>query len=313
MKLLFVVHRSHPAPGGSEFNVKILTSELAKRGHVVKVLSDCAPKSSYDGVTVITDRNELFKDYDWIIIHGADMPLQNFALSNLSKLKSKTLHWIIFPSESSYSRMGQNCTKIGWGSKFDLDYIRKCGVEHKSGYLRYSMNECFGDIGFKQKYGIQGRIFLSGGGFSVHKHHKELAESFIDCMIEGTTLVLSGYLHIPPKIIHPNVKTLMLSRNDYLSALKEADLYILNSTEEGFGLVLLEAMLNKVPWISTPVGGAPDMKEYGTVYYSDSELKTLLTTFNLNRDKVLKAYNYVTTERTPTLMGDDFMKIVSPC
>lgn len=52
---------------------------------------------------------------------------------------------------------------------------------------------------------------------------------------------------------------LLGSRNDVPSILKEADLFILPSMEEGFGNVIIEAMAAKVCVIASKVGGIPEI------------------------------------------------------
>jgi glycosyltransferase involved in cell wall biosynthesis len=92
------------------------------------------------------------------------------------------------------------------------------------------------------------------------------------------------------------VKAFMVDdRKDVLSAITEADLYIMHSYEEGFGLVLLEAMLNKTPWVSRNIAGATTMKEYGVTYNSDAELAVYLATFREKLEpQIDSAYKYVT-------------------
>jgi glycosyltransferase involved in cell wall biosynthesis len=55
----------------------------------------------------------------------------------------------------------------------------------------------------------------------------------------------------------------VLPRDDLRSAYAEADLLLLPSDFEGFGLVLLEAMAAGLPFVATPVGAAPDLAALG--------------------------------------------------
>lgn len=50
---------------------------------------------------------------------------------------------------------------------------------------------------------------------------------------------------------------------DVIRAYQEHDALLLTSTYEGFGLVLLEAMSQRLPVVATPVGCAPDLVEDG--------------------------------------------------
>ena len=87
MKILFVVHRAYPHNGGSEYNIKLISGGLANVGYDVSVLTDVS-NGNYGKVRVVTDRNLLFSnEYDWIIVHGNDMPIQDYALNNITKIK----------------------------------------------------------------------------------------------------------------------------------------------------------------------------------------------------------------------------------
>ena len=67
MNLLFIVHRTYPYNGGSEYNIKLISEALANEIYKVTVLTDCG-KGDYGNVKVITDRTHIFSDqYDWII------------------------------------------------------------------------------------------------------------------------------------------------------------------------------------------------------------------------------------------------------
>jgi len=45
-----------------------------------------------------------------------------------------------------------------------------------------------------------------------------------------------------------------------LDAINQSDLYIVNSQIEGFGLALLESMLNKNQWTSRHIAGGKELK-----------------------------------------------------
>ena len=55
-------------------------------------------------------------------------------------------------------------------------------------------------------------------------------------------------------------------------AIADADCYVMNSDAEGFGLVILESMINKTPWIARNIAGAKLLSEFGEVYETEDEL-----------------------------------------
>jgi glycosyltransferase involved in cell wall biosynthesis len=305
MKILFVVHRTYPYNGGSEYNVKLISEGLSNTEHDVTILTDVS-NGNYGKVRVLTDRNVLFSDdYDWIIIHGNDMPIQDYALNNITKIKSKVLYWIIKPSDSESAINGfKYASAVGWGTSYDYKHLVKHGCLNKAKYIRYS-SDIQNSIGIKSKSKF--RYFCSSGGFGHHKRFDELIQTFLDANIPNTKLILTGYIGDIPNIISDNVMIYSIDdRTDYLNILANADLYIMNSIDEGFGLVLLDAMINKVPWISRNIAGATDMMEYGSVYSNVVELKSLMQNFSPDFEKIEKSYNYVLNERSVCSMIKDF-------
>jgi glycosyltransferase involved in cell wall biosynthesis len=305
MRLLFIVHRTYPYNGGSEYNIKLISESLANKNYQVTVLTDCGV-GDYGNVKVITDRTQIFSDqYDWIIVHGNDMPIQDYVLNNITLIKSKVLYWIIKPSDSESAINGfRHATTIGWGTSYDYKYVVKYNCLNKAKYIRYS-SDIQNSVGIKSNN--TSRYFCSAGGFGYHKRFDELIQTFIDSNIPNTKLILTGYIGDKPNISNEKIIVHSIDdRVDYLNILANADLYIMNSIDEGFGLVLLDAMINKVPWISRNIAGATDMIEYGSVYSNTEELKFLMQNFSPNVGKIEKSYNYVLNERSVCSMIKDF-------
>lgn len=305
MKILFVVHRSYPYNGGSEYNVKLISEGLADIGYDVSVLADVS-NGNYGKVRVITDRNVLFSEnYDWIVIHGNDMPIQDYALNNITNIKSKVLYWIIKPSDSESAINGfKYATAIGWGTSYDYKHLVKYNCLNKAKYIRYA-SDIKNSIGIKSYNKF--KYFCSSGGFGQHKGFDELIHTFLDVNIPNTKLILTGYIGERPNIDNENVILYSIDdRTKYLNILANADLYIMNSFNEGFGLVLLDVMINKIPWVGRDIAGATDMKQYGDVYSSVEELKILMQTFNPDVEKIESAYKYVLNERSVDQMIKDF-------
>lgn len=310
MKILFVVHRTYPFNGGSEYNVKLISEALSNEGYDVYVLTDI-PVSNYGNVKILTDRNIIFSDlFEWIIIHGNDMPIQDFVLNNIQNIKSKVLYWMIKPSNSESAINGfKYADIIGWGTSYDYNHLCKYNCENKSKYIRYS-STLENSLGIKTK--TEFKYFCSSGGFGRHKGFDELVDVFLESNLKDIKLMLTGYIGDEPNYNNENIIVKSVdNRNDYLNILTNSELYIMNSFDEGFGLVLLDAMINKVPWIARNIAGATDMKQYGMVYSSKEELKELLLTHKSDKTKIENAYKYVVDERNMNCMVKDFKIILN--
>jgi len=297
MKLLFCVHRYAPFPGGSEIYVQNMAEESLRRGHTVAVFAG-EHQGNYNGVTVTSDANILLQPWDLIIVHGGDVNVQNFVLSNATRIPSPILYMLVLPSNSAVCLQAlRDCSYLGCSTNQDWEHCKIHGVVNKAVQVRHgiALNQSCGQLGFKDKYNIQGTMFLSCGGYWPNKAMKELAQVFTSANINNATLVTTGYdnrMNLMPENSH-NVKNIILeNRNDVLSAIKEADCYIMHSYQEGFGLVLLEAMVNKTPWISRRIAGADLMKDYGHTYTDDIQLVHELRTFSRDCFSIERGYNY---------------------
>jgi glycosyltransferase involved in cell wall biosynthesis len=264
-KLLFVVHRYAPFPGGSEYNVQRLAEEALRLGHDVTVLSD-EHKGDLNGVRVTSDRSIAFGQWDMIFVHGS-CSTQDFIHSNT--FQSPVYYLLVEPSDHPMVQLGMDKAKwIGWGTSFDLAQIKKYGHEQKAAQFIYGIEpNVMGNEGFKTKYQITTqKMYVSAGGFWPHKQHAELATAFRKANVPDCTLVLLGYDNrngvIPQQF--GNVVVLMgASQQDVYDAMYEADLYVLNSLTEGYGLVLLEAMNNGCPWVARNIAAAHDLNQQG--------------------------------------------------
>jgi hypothetical protein len=99
-----------------------------------------------------------------------------------------------------------------------------------------------------------------------------------------------------------------------MSALLEADLYIMHSHKEGFGLVLLESMLNKTPWASRNIAGAKVLKDFGFTYEHDADLVQYMKEFidaGYVTDPIIDdAHEFVITNHTIKNTVDDILKLI---
>lgn len=288
-KLLFVVHR-YPHPnrpdiaGGSEYNTQRMAEEAVRQGHEVWVLTD-EHGGDHNGVRVTSDRAIVNTPFDMIIPHGS-CPAQDFihwhseAISKISPI----YYLLVQTSDHPMIQRGMQFAKwIGCGTSMDWEQVKKYGHLAKGREYIYGIDGIDGQEGFKARYGISDGeyMYLSAGGFWPHKQFDGIIDAFNRAAVPNTKLVLLGYDNRFGPISRASKNVIPIfgaSQQDVYDAMYEADLYILNSTAEGYGLVLLEAMYNECDWISRPVGGAPELAKFGfgQIYNSDKEFVDLL-------------------------------------
>ena len=313
-RILYVVHRYAPYPGGSENYVRDMAEETLGRGHEVAVFT-VEHKGDWNGVRVSGDPNILMENWDLIVVHG-DASAQNFVHAHAQRITSDILYMIIRPVDTEICfRALQNSKYIGCSSLADWEHVRKYDVTHKAVEIRHGIDPkiSIGKPGFKEKYGINTtKMFLSAGGFWQNKAFNELIDSFNKANLTDTTLVLTGYdnrSNLMPTTTEFVKPFLIDDRDDVMSAISEASLYILNSFEEGFGLVLLESMLNNTPWAARNIAGAATMREYGFTYNTQDQLIDYMKRFNTS-NPFPYTYDYVVNNRMISNTVDDIMGLL---
>lgn len=316
-KICFVVHRYAPFPGGSEYYVQQMAEECVQRHLDVTVVAG-EHKGDLNGVRV-TNEAEGLLDKDLVVVHGGDVGVQNFVLSNASRINSPILYMLIKPSESPICLQALKDVKyIGCSAPEDWEHVKKFGVEDKSHKVIHGISptDCLGVEGrFKKKYNIpEGKkMFLSCGGYWPNKKMIELAIAFEKANIPDAVLVTTGYdnRHNLMPTARGNIIPLMVEDpKDIKDAIADADCYVMNSDAEGFGLVILESMINKTPWISRNIAGAKLLARYGQVYDTEEELTELLKNFNPNDFNTESAYKYVVQSHLIKNTVDDILKLI---
>ena len=317
MKICFVVHRYAPFPGGSEYYVQQMAEECVQRNIDVTVVAG-EHKGDLNGVRVTSDAQYLL-DQDLVVVHGGDVGVQNFVLTNAKNINSPMLYMIIKPSDSPVTTQALKDVKfIGCSAPEDWEHVKKYGVESKSHQVRHGISptDCIGTKGrFKDKYGIpkDKKMFLSCGGYWPNKKMIELAIAFEQANIPDAVLVTTGYdnRHNLMPTARGNIIPLMVEDPmDVKDAIADADCYLMNSDAEGFGLVILESMINKTPWIARNIAGAKMLAQFGEVYETESELIPLLQNFYRKDKKVEYAYQYVIQSHLIKNTVDDILKLV---
>ena len=128
---------------------------------------------------------------------------------------------------------------------------------------------------FREHRGIEGPMLLYVGRLAVNKRMEVVIQAMPDLLEEhpDLTLVIAG----PDDGVGENWKELastlgveghvrfegFLSERDMIAAYTDADVFVLPSEWEAFGIVLLEAMACKTPCVCADRGGAPEVLEDG--------------------------------------------------
>jgi glycosyltransferase involved in cell wall biosynthesis len=142
----------------------------------------------------------------------------------------------------------------------------------------------------------------------------ELAEAFKKAQLKDAILVTTGYdnrFDIMPHATENVIPLMVEDPRDIKDAIADADCYIMNSSEEGFGLVILESMLNKTPWIARNIAGAKLLAEYGTVYDTEEKLTEILKSWKPSDCvKTTLAYNHVIKNHLIKNTVDDILNLI---
>jgi glycosyltransferase involved in cell wall biosynthesis len=316
-KICFVVHRYAPYPGGSEYYVQQMAEECVQRHLDVTVIAG-EHKGHLNGVRVTSDANELLNK-DLVVVHGGDVGVQNFVLQHAPQINSPVLYMIIKPSESPVCLQAlKNVKFVGCSAPEDWEHVKKWGVESKSHRIIHGISptDCIGEENlFKRKYNIpeNKRIFLSCGGYWPNKRMIELANAFKEADLPDAVLVTTGYdnrFGIMPHASENVIPLMVEDPKDVKNAIADADCYVMNSDAEGFGLVILEAMINKTPWIARNIAGAKLLAEHGQVYDTEKELVPLLRDFKRDAKKIQKAHTYVISNHLIKNTVDDILSLL---
>ena len=311
-KILYVVHRAAPYPGGSEYYVRDMAEESLKRGHRVTVLAN-EHKGDLNGISVTSDYNVLSMPWDLIIVHGGDVISQNIVHYNAYTINkiSPVVYVIIKPSTTEICLNGiKHHRYLAYSTSMDINHIKKYGDITKARRIRHGVvpNTTIMPKTLREDK----RIFVSAGGFYQHKAMIPLAHAFETSNIQNAELHLYGYGEGQIPQTTDKVKSFFgLPKNDVMQAIANADAYVMNSYEEGFGLVLLEAMMNKTPWFARNIAGAKDMSMYGTIYEDTIEVIHKLLSFKRDDAAIEYAYNHAMSTHTISCTVDDIEDIFS--
>jgi|TARA_S200002703_G_scaffold40851_6_gene35581 glycosyltransferase involved in cell wall biosynthesis len=304
MNICYVAHRYYPYPGGTEYYVKNLAEETLAQGHDVTVLA-AQNYGDQNGVRVTGDLNILINEkFDLVVVHGSGVAMQDSVLLNARQIPSPIMFMIIRPEESKqiFPAM-ENSDYIACSTPTDWRFVQKYRQDHKSVQVNHSISRFDKPLN-SEKHNPYGEPYaVSVGGFWSHKGHKELSEGWTS----KKKLVMTGYHKDPqwvPKLkVNQHVEFLE-HKDQVLEKIAAAEILILNSIYEGFGLVLLEAMWNGVPWASTPIAGAEVLKDHGFVYNNLDELMDYIDAGEyIKGDKEFIENNHLTDTTVKQIVG----------
>ncbi|MFK5974821.1 MAG: glycosyltransferase family 1 protein [Flavobacteriaceae bacterium] len=133
--------------------------------------------------------------------------------------------------------------------------------------LESSINE---DFFLKQLNVDRGRFFLSTGGISLRKNSLNLIKAFLLCRSQSDyKLIITGKIEaeqyklvsnfiIKNKLDEKVIITKYLSTEELSTLYKNAKAFLFPTFYEGFGIPILEAMLHKLPVLTSNIGAAPE-------------------------------------------------------
>lgn len=312
LRLCFVSHRASPYPGGTEVFVQAMATAARDRGHKVVILAG-QHKGDCDGIPVTSDETLLERErFDLIVVHGATDGPPRRTLDRAARLTSPVLYMVVaHHARHIHRRHLLGARLLGWSTPLDQRIIAAHGLQSRAVRVRHGIRTqaCLGQPGFRARHGIapDRTLFLSCGGYWPNKRMRPLAALF-----ERTTspalLVTTGYDNRHNAMPKPSFRVLPLMLDDpaeVLSAIAEADCYLMHSRDEGFGLVLLEAMANRTPWIARATGGATVLADCGQTYGHDRDLPALIEGFAPDPARVARAFARVQAEFDISRTADD--------
>lgn len=233
-------------------------------------------------------------DFDIVTNFAAQQWASDLAFDILDKIKGKK---VFVPTGFSGFYMPQYKDYFkdmkGWIKKYDMNVFvsnnyRDINFARNNGVKKIKLipdgaseEEFLGQdtIDIKEKLNIRKNNFLilHVGSHTGLKGHREAIEIFEKAKITNTTFLIVGnsfgggctnYCFIKEKLFNLSPKRLSdkkrlivtsLSREETVSAYKQADLFLFPSNLERSGLVLFESMASKTPFLVTDVGWAKEI------------------------------------------------------
>ena len=134
-----------------------------------------------------------------------------------------------------------------------------------------------------EKFKINSPYLFYVGNAHPHKNVESLIKTFLNLKEKypNLTLVLSGGDHYFWQRLKSEynqesiIYTGFVTDEELIALYKKAEMFVMPSFEEGFGIPLLEAMANKCPVVSSNAGSLPEVGGNACVYFDPKDLEDM--------------------------------------
>jgi len=213
----------------------------------------------------------------------------------------------------------------------DKEFGDRCGLEHKGHVIHNFADEHEFEgpiVDVRQKYGLgDGPLCVTVANHFRAKGHSFVIDAFLRSHCENAVLLIIGNPHSPLNIISDCSLQCRLSgflhskririlegipRNDLISALKTASVFLFGSEVECSPLVIFEAMASRTAWISTNVGNISELPgglTIGTVREMAEAVRRLLSDDELRESIAETGYRQWKTRFTLAGMVDRYERL----
>lgn len=296
MRLAFVSDFYYPSIGGTQMLCKGIAEWFQEQGHDIEIITspDSSRKdfgyvvneidrASFQGSNILLEKN-----YDAVFVL-ADLFSPSILSMNAGEARKTILILNLDENVYKWNQEGrikdiqQRIEKIKSFSHVVSfcqgapvnKFLEENDIKYHfiPNFSRDVLNGDKSDKITKKALGIDKKIIFNHGLIETRKNQLNLIKAFLDSgLSDDYHLVLLGsprsggdmkyFLDCKQLCDSSDSITMIKGTNNQVvvnSLLNIADVYVLPSIAEGLPLVLLEAMSAGLPWVSTPVGGVPEV------------------------------------------------------
>lgn len=275
-----------------------------------------------------------------VLIHAHGAPglyMKPFMLcDSIKHTIGNTYNWALrkwyyscyFPKHAKYIDASLSCCVCAT----DLPYFNK--TIKRNYILENSADKMFfadisDDIDIKKQLGIKAKNYIVNiATFSERKNQSLLLDIFVNTKLKDCALIIIGteknsyYRQLVKKAAHLSTKEgceihifdKSISRNQFPSIIKQAQLFVVTSKWEEYPITLVETMAVGTPFLSTLVGNAHTLPG-GITARDESEFPILLKTLFDNPRKLERlskmGREYAKTTNTPDIVISDLEAIIN--